>query len=75
MHRYITEFGHLKPNVFKSEHERYWLAREVNTSCWGFAVLEKNPFGFYNIINFRDIELMTEPGQFLEVRDKLVGKI
>lgn len=73
--RYITEFGQLKTNVFKGKHTTYWLARKSDFHCWGFALLEKNSYGFYNILNFRDIELMTEPGQFLEVRDSLVGKI
>lgn len=71
--RYITVFGKLNNKYLKSGKSVYWLTEDTQSHEWGFALLEKTWLGSYNLIRFSILDLMSEPGEFLKVRDELEG--
>lgn len=71
---YITIFGKLNGEYIISNGKLYCLDKDYHKIAWGFAVLEKTYRGFYNFIKFKSLDFMSEPGEFIELRDKLMGK-
>lgn len=72
--RYVTVFGKLHGKYLKSGKSIYWLTEDTHCHEWGFALLKKTWQGSYEIIRFSFLDSMSEPGEFIGIRDRLESK-
>lgn len=71
--RYITVLCEMHQNYAEDKDNMYWLRNETNCRGIGFALLEENWRGSYDLIKFRKLDSMIKLSEYFDSRDELEG--